>query len=83
MNKILVLFVIGTLGLPAFLHGQACCSGGTPLSGSLGLQNLEGQSVLLEVNYDYNTQHDLVSGSSKLNDNPRRRNTHSILLRGG
>lgn len=68
--------------LPAFAFAQACCSGGTPLSGALGLQQLTGGSGLLELNYDYNTQRDLVAGSTLLGDNPRRRHTHSLLLRG-
>lgn len=68
--------------LPGFGFGQACCSGGSPLAGTLGLQSMPSGSGLLEVNYDYNTQHDLVEGSKELGDNPRRRNTHSVLLRG-
>ncbi len=82
--KHFILIAIGwaALGSRAGL-AQACCSGGTPLSGSLGLQHFEVGSGLLELSYDYNTQHDLVSGSEELEDNPRRRNTHSALLRGG
>jgi len=80
--RLAFLFLCHLLFFPAWLFGQACCSGGTPLSGSLGLQRLDGGSGLLELNYDYNTQRDLVSGDTELDDNPRRRNTHSILLRG-
>lgn len=74
----MLLLVLGTNQTMA----QACCSGGTPLAGSLGLQYLPQGSVLLEFNYDYNAQQDLVDGSIVLDQNPRRRNTHSLLLRG-
>lgn len=65
------------------LSGQACCSGGTPLSGSLGLGQQYGGSWSLGLLYDYNTQTYLVSGSESLTDNPRRRTTHAVLARLG
>lgn len=79
--RLAFLFLFQLLLFPLWLRGQACCSGGTPLSGTLGLQRLDGGSGLLELNYDFNTQGDLVAGSTELGDNPRRRNTHSVLLR--
>ena len=63
-------------------YGQGCCSGGTPLSSNLGIQPIGGSKLQFQLTYDYNTQRDLVSGTEKLNDDLRRRNTHSILLRG-
>lgn len=64
------------------LYAQACCSGGTPLSSNLGIQGLEDRQLEFQLSYDYNTQKALVSGSEKLNDDRRDRNTHSVLLRG-
>lgn len=61
--------------------GQACCSGGTPLSSNLGIQSLENKYLQLQLSYDYNTQRDLVLGSRQLEDDSRHRDTHSILLR--
>lgn len=59
---------------------QTCCSGGVPLSNSLGLPN-EGQGVLvLGLNYDYNNLNTLNAGSQKLDDDSRKRITNSILL---
>lgn len=81
MKDIITILLLNLM--PFVLAGQACCSGGTPLSGSLGLQNMEAGGGLVELNYDYNTQHDLVAGAEELGDNPRRRNTHSLLLRAG
>ncbi len=64
------------------LFSQACCSGGTPLSSNLGIQGLQHQQLEFQLSYDYNTQRALVSGSQKLDDDRRDRNTHSVLLRG-
>jgi hypothetical protein len=69
--------------LPIGICAQACCSGGTPLSGSLGLQSASHGSMLLGINYDYNTQKSLVTGGNRLDDNPRARNTHSVVGRLG
>lgn len=77
-----ILIFLGLIFSWQAAFAQACCSGGTPLSGSLGLQRMAAGSALVELTYDYNTQHDLISGSTRLDNNPRRRNTHSMLLRG-
>ncbi len=67
------------VGLMYNLSGQACCSGGTPLSGIIGLEVRLANSGVFELINDYNVQSDLVSHSTKLGDNPRRRSTHSLL----
>jgi hypothetical protein len=64
----------------SILYTQTCCSGGIPLSNSLGLAVLENGSVQIGLNYDYNNLNTLNDGSNKLNDNSRLRITHSILL---
>lgn len=66
---------------PAMVAGQGCCSGGTPLSGSLGLELLRAKQWQAELLLDYNTQHTLVSGHSRLRDNPRNRLTYASLFR--
>ncbi len=72
---------MGALILPAWLFGQGCCSGGTPLSGSLGLEPLDAKHLQAEWIFDYNTQSTLVTGTRKLGDNPRNRLTYAGLLR--
>ena len=62
---------------------QACCSGGTPLSGSLDIVGLVAGSANVRLSYDFNFQNALVSGSNKLDDSRRSRTTHSALIRGG
>lgn len=63
---------------PAF--GQACCSGGVPISSNLGLGTKESGSLQVQLTYDFNTLTDLWAVNQKLNDESRIRNTHSLLL---
>ncbi len=59
---------------------QTCCSGGIPLSNNLGLSN-EGKGVMqLGLNYDFNNLNTLNAGKNKLDDDSRKRLTHSALL---
>lgn len=67
----------------SILYTQTCCSGGIPLSNSLGLAVLEKGSIQIGLNYDYNNLNTLNDGSNELNDNSRLRITHSILLNAG
>ncbi len=57
-----------------------CCSGGVPISGTLGLSVAEKQDLQLQLTYDYNTLRDLFEGDELFEDQTRRRNTHSMLL---
>jgi hypothetical protein len=59
---------------------QTCCSGGIPLSNSIGLAILEKGTAQIGVNYDYNNLNTLNSGSKTLDDNARLRITHSVLV---
>ena len=61
--------------------GQACCSGGNPLSSNLGIQSLSNGNVQFQLSYDFNVQESLVDGSSRLDDNLRKRTTDAVLLR--
>ena len=71
---VLSLFVL-TVGF-----SQTCCSGGIPLSNNIGLSN-EGQgTLLLGLNYDFNNLNTLNAGRDKLDDDSRKRTTHSALL---
>jgi hypothetical protein len=61
-------------------NAQTCCSGGIPLSNSIGLAILEKGTTQIGVSYDYNNLNTLNDGSNKLNDDSRLRITHSVLL---
>ena len=62
------------------VFAQTCCSGGTPLTGNLGIQGIEAKSWYFQVSYDYNFLDDLYSGSQKLDDHSRTRLTQTALL---
>lgn len=59
---------------------QTCCSGGVPLSNNLGLPIEESGIWQFGLNYDYNNLNTLNAGSTKLDDNSRKRITNSVLL---
>ncbi|MBW6496992.1 MAG: hypothetical protein K0B09_01255 [Bacteroidales bacterium] len=61
-------------------YSQACCSGGVPLGGSLGLGTAERKSIQFLVTYDFNAINDLMDGSRRLSDDTRSRTTHSSIL---
>jgi len=60
--------------------GQACCSGGVPLGGTLGLGTADYKSFQFLLTYDRNVLNDLMSNSTLLEDETRSRLTTSTLL---
>lgn len=66
--------------IPNFVYSQACCSGGVPLGGSLGLGTADQKSLQLLLTYDLNTLKDLVAFDRVLDDETRARQTNSLLL---
>lgn len=80
--KNIIIVILALIGLPAALWAQACCSGGTPLAGNIGLRPISVGDLYFDLTYDYNTQRSLLSGSEVLDDNRRARNTNALLLRG-
>ncbi len=62
------------------VQGQTCCSGGTPLTGNLGIQTIEPGSWYFNFSYDYNFLDALYSGTTLLDDDTRDRVTQSLLL---
>ena len=65
------------------LRSQTCCSGGIPLYNNLGLVNEGKGSLLIGINYDFNNLSTLNAGKDKLDDDSRKRITHSALLNFG
>lgn len=72
----LLLFVL----INENIYAQTCCSGGTPLTGNLGIQGIEEKSWYFQMSYDYNFLNDLYSGTLKLDDNTRERLTQTALF---
>ncbi len=67
------------LTVPGWLLGQACCTSGTPILGSLELPATPPGELHVSVSYEYNHLEDLVLNAVKLDDRFRRRFTHSLL----
>lgn len=65
------------------MSSQTCCSGGIPLSNSIGLPITNQGSLLLGLSYDYNYLNTLKNGDEKLDDNTRERTTQSLLFNVG
>lgn len=79
MNKESLLLILLLIS-GQWVAAQTCCSGGVPLSNNLGLPN-EGKGVIiLGLNYDLNTLNTLKAESETLDDDSRKRLTHSVLL---
>lgn len=62
------------------MSSQTCCSGGIPLSNSIGLPTSSKGTVLLGLSYDYNYLNTLKSGNDRLDDSARQRITQSALF---
>ena len=78
--KLKLVFSILSILLYYNAKAQTCCSGGIPLSNSIGLAILGKGTTQIGVNYDYNNLNTLNDGSNELNDDSRLRITHSVLL---
>jgi len=63
-----------------FIYAQTCCSGGIPLSNSIGITSAAKGVAQFGIQYDYNNLNTLNFESRKLDDNSRLRITHSILI---
>ena len=64
-------------------YAQSCCSGGVPISNNMGLPVSDRKTIQFAVSYDLNILNTLKDGSSKLDDNARRRLTYSALFQSG
>ena len=81
--KLKSLLLLSSIFFISSVNGQTCCSGGIPLSNNLGLENQGKGFFQIGINYDFNNLNTLNSGTQKLNDNSRKRTTHSVLLNTG
>lgn len=68
------------VGCVSTARTQACCSAGAPLLSSLESPATDAGKLQVSLTYEYNLLNDVVSGSSLLNDDSRKRLTHSLLL---
>lgn len=80
MKGFTVLLFILTFFYRASLFSQTCCSGGVPVSGSIGLFPLSERGLQFNLSYDINSLKTLKNFSRTLQGANRERLTHSILL---
>ena len=79
MRKIAVLFIFVLFSTE--LRSQTCCSGGVPIASNLGFPSAEKKILQLSANLDYNKLTSLYSDRERLDDELRKRTTHSYLIR--
>lgn len=81
MKKLIFLLAIQILwGLTGY--SQGCCSGGAPLAGSLGLQDLAKGDVLIAVSFRHNHLTDLMIEREVLDDKRITRTVQSLVISG-
>lgn len=80
--SLVTLFTCYLSFYPKNSFSQACCSGGVPLSGVLGigLGASEYKSLQIMLSYDYNNLNTLIDGTQVLEDQVRQRTTNSAIL---
>ena len=66
-----------------YSNAQTCCSGGVPVSGNLGMPLSDSKTLQFNLSYDYNNLNTLKSNRTVIDDNSRKRTTHSILFETG
>lgn len=79
--KMTIFSCIPLLSIKAY--SQSCCSGGVPISSNLGLPVSNSKTIQFALSYDLNILNTLKDGSTKLDDEARRRLTHSVLFQAG
>lgn len=78
--KFKFLLIIVLFSNLSIIYAQTCCSGGIPLSNSIGLTSAAKGVAQIGIQYDYNNLNTLNFESRKLDDNSRLRITHSVLV---
>jgi hypothetical protein len=77
--KILMLLPLIVIA-SANLKGQACCSAGSPLLGSLEVSTTYSGELRVGLTYELNALKDVYSGSTRLDDDFRERVVNSFIL---
>ena len=78
---IIIIFIAMASQPQAF--GQACCSGGVPISNNVGVRPIENSQILIRSLYDANFLNSFYTGSDKLADNNINRFSQTFFFQGG
>ncbi|MEO1451517.1 MAG: transporter, partial [Bacteroidota bacterium] len=82
VNCYIIVCFWGLIFLAQSGWGQACCSGGVPISSTLGLSTKNQGDLQIQVSYDLNTLQNWFTGSEAWEEITATRRTHSFLLEG-
>ena len=66
--------------MSSLVYAQTCCSGGIPISNNIGLENTGAHGLQIGLTYDFNNLNTLNDGNDQLDDDSRKRTTHSGLI---
>lgn len=76
----ILIFLMSTVLYEAV--GQACCSGGVPLTNNIGgLPRANSGELQFSLSFDANFLRTLKAGSEQLDDRSRKRTTYSVLFK--
>lgn len=81
LKRLLLVIAFQGLGIVS-VSGQACCSGGSPVSGLMGITSAESRSFQLMATYDQHFMNRLYNEDELLEIDDRRRRIHSLVLEG-
>lgn len=76
-------FIIGLFLFCIDGNAQTCCSGGVPISNSIGLPIVSKNTVQFNLSYDYNNLSTIVQGRERIDDDSRTRVTQTTMLQVG
>ncbi|MGR3811617.1 hypothetical protein [Jiulongibacter sp. NS-SX5] len=82
MKPLLFLSVLVSL-VSSVAQAQTCCSGGVPVSNSLGLVPADDSGFLINFSFDHHNLNNLYNSSERVKDNRRQRITDSYVLQVG
>lgn len=80
MSNRLTIILFTLWSIPGMVYSQTCCSGGAPLTGTVGLSSGNKGLLEIQVSTDVNHLESLINVSERLDDRFRIRNTVSFLL---
>lgn len=81
-SKWLPVFLIFRLILMGTAYGQACCSGGVPISNMIGVRPADMHQLTIRGTYDGNYLNTFFTGSDRLSDNNVSRYSQTVFIQG-
>jgi len=80
--KWIFLFFVSWIIQPVDIMGQACCSGGVPISNQIGVRPADKHQLSIRGTYDGNFLNSFYNGSDKLDDTNVKRFSQTFFVQG-